>query len=168
MAHLEYCSNCGSKNISGIKDGHRRQSCPNCGAIHYENPIPTATLICPRGDDLLLVRRAMAPAKGEWSLPGGFMELGETPEMAASRELLEETNLQGEALRFLGHCSHFNTVFGDVLLLGLLMRIDSFEGMQAGDDAAEIGFFNKNNLPHLAFPCHDKIVKFYLEGPDAK
>ncbi|NOZ08754.1 MAG: NUDIX hydrolase [FCB group bacterium] len=168
MSHLEYCSNCGSKNVSGLKDGHRRQYCPNCGVIHYENPIPTATLICPRGNDLLLVRRALSPAKGEWSLPGGFMERGETPEMAAVRELHEETNLTGKPLRFLGYCSHFNTVFGDVLLLGLLMQIDSYEGMKAGDDAAEIGFFPMQTLPRLAFPCHEKIVRFYLESSDEK
>ena len=46
MAHLEYCSNCGEKNIFGSMEGQNRFYCKFCKKIHYENPKPTATLIC--------------------------------------------------------------------------------------------------------------------------
>ena len=62
--------------------------------IHYQNPKPTATLICPRDDEILLVQRAFDPGRGEWGLPGGFLELGETLNQGAIRELKEETNLE--------------------------------------------------------------------------
>ena len=98
MKNLKYCSSCGKLNNYGLKEGLNRYFCIKCNIIHYENPKPTATLICPRGDDVLLVKRAFEPAIGEWSLPGGFMELNETLEEAAIRELKEETNLDGNVV----------------------------------------------------------------------
>jgi len=107
------------------------------------------------------VKRAVEPAKGQWGLPGGFIELGETPSEGAIRELKEETNLDGKPIRLVGHCSHHNTIFGDVLLLGIEMKIVNWSKMKAGDDAAEAQLFNLLDLPSLAFICHDKIVELY-------
>ena len=159
MAHLEYCSNCGGKNIFGLIDGQNRFHCISCKKIHYENPKPTATLICVYKNKLLLVKRAVEPAKGQWGLPGGFIELRETPNEGAIRELKEETNLNGKPISLLGHCSHHNTIFGDVLLLGIEMKIENWSEMEAGDDASEAELFELNHLPHLAFSCHQKIVE---------
>ena len=161
MAHLEYCSNCGEKNIFGMIEGQNRFHCESCKKIHYENPKQTATLICVKESKLLLVKRAVEPAKGQWGLPGGFIELGETPSEGAIRELKEETNLDGKPIRLVGHCSHHNTIFGDVLLLGIEMKIVNWSKMKAGDDAAEAQLFNLLDLPSLAFICHDKIVELY-------
>ena len=161
MAHLEYCSNCGEKNIFGPMEGQSRFYCKFCKKIHYENPKPTATLICMNEDKLLLVKRAVEPAKGKWGLPGGFIELGETPNEGAIRELKEETNLNGNPIRLLGHCSHHNTIFGDVLLLGIEMKVVNWGEMEAGDDAAAAKLFILNELPPLAFSCHEKIVKIF-------
>jgi 8-oxo-dGTP diphosphatase len=107
------------------------------------------------------VKRAVDPGKGMWGLPGGFIERGETPEMGAQRELLEETNLQGSVSNFLGTCSHFNTVFGDILLMGMEVQIEDWSSLKAGDDAEEAILFPFDELPKLAFPCHEKIVNMY-------
>ena len=163
MAYLEFCSNCGKQNTRGWKEGNLRFFCNHCNIIHYENPKPTATLICPRGDDILLVKRAFEPAIGEWSLPGGFMELNETLEQAAIRELKEETNLDGNVVKLLGNCSHFNSIFGDILLLGIEMKIDNWSNLKVGDDASEAAFYNFNNHPPLAFECHIKILNMYID-----
>ena len=165
MGNLKFCSACGSKNIFGFIDGNDRFHCPNCKAIHYQNPKPTATLICPKDDSILLVERACDPGKGEWGLPGGFMELDETLFDAAIRELKEETNLTGSTTCILGSCSHFGSIFGDILLIGILMEIkdSSWKGLCAMDDASDAQLFNLNELPPLAFYCHKKIVEFYLE-----
>ncbi|NQU68229.1 MAG: NUDIX hydrolase [Candidatus Marinimicrobia bacterium] len=168
MAHLEFCSNCGKKNLFSNRDGRDRYHCPDCGTIHYENPKPTATLICPKGDDILLVKRAFEPAKRYWSLPGGFVELNETIEGAAQRELKEETMLDGTVTDILGHCSHFNTVFGDVLLVGLVMEIKDYSQIIPGDDAMDAQFFPLKGLPQLAFYCHEEIVRKYLEWVQKK
>ena len=164
MSHLEYCSNCGEKNIFGPMEGQNRFHCKSCKTIHYENPKPTATLVCIKQNKLLLVRRAVEPAKGQWGLPGGFIELGETPNEGAIRELKEETNLEGTPTRLLGHCSHPNSIFGDVLLLGIEMKVLSWSEMKAGDDAAEAKLFSLSDLPPLAFSCHQKIVEMFRAG----
>ena len=164
MSYLEYCSNCGNKNERGHIDGNTRFHCVQCKAIHYENPKPTATLICPKGDSILLGRRAFNPGKGEWGLPGGFMELNETLEEAAQRELKEETNLDGKVTKILGTCSHYGSIFGDILLIGLVVQIDDWSIMKEGDDIYDLQFFNLDNLPELAFDCHQKIFSLYKNG----
>ena len=165
MSHLEYCSNCGEKNSFGFMEGQNRFYCNCCKKIHYENPKPTATLICMNENKLLLVRRGVEPAKGEWGLPGGFMELNETLEQAALRELKEETNLEGRVNRILGTCSHYGSIFGDILLIGMVIDLSyDVSSMMAGDDVSELQFFNVNDLPNLAFECHKKIVSYYIDG----
>ena len=161
MGDLKFCSSCGSKNVYGYIDGHHRYHCVRCETIHYENPKPTATIICMNDTKLLLAKRAFSPAKGEWGLPGGFMELNETLDQAAIRELKEETNLDGSVTRILSTCSHYGTIFGDILLIGLEMKVNDFSMMKAGDDAEELQFFDLDNLPHIAFYCHNKFINEY-------
>ena len=163
MGHLEFCSNCGKKNKFGEKEGNKRFYCSGCNTIHYENPKPTATLICPNNKSILLVKRAKEPGKGLWGLPGGFIERGESPEKGAARELLEETNLQGTVKKILGTCSHFNTIFGDILLVGMEIQISDWSTIKAGDDAIEALLFPLEGLPPLAFPCHEKFVTIYRQ-----
>ena len=164
MGYLEFCSNCGSKNKFGKMDGNKRHYCSECQTIHYDNPKPTATLICPQNKEILLVKRAANPGKGLWGLPGGFIERGESPESAAKRELKEETMLDGDVIKTLGTCSHFNTMFGDILLIGLEVKITDWSNMKAGDDAAAAALFPARELPALAFPCYEKIIKMYKEN----
>jgi len=162
MAYLEFCSNCGCKNTRGWKEGNLRFYCENCNTIHYENPKPTATLICPKEETILLVKRAFEPGKGLWGLPGGFIELNEGPEKAAKRELFEETGLTGEVLNFIGFAYHFGTIFGDILLLGLEIKLDKFKKLTPGDDAEDAKFFPLSNLPNIAFESHKEIINKYL------
>ena len=161
MSHLQYCPNCGQENTYGFIDGNHRYHCTFCKSIHYENPKPTATIICMKGNNILLAKRAYEPGKGEWGLPGGFMELNETLSEAAQRELKEETNLEGKVKRILSTCSHYGTIFGDILLIGVEMEINDYSTMKAGDDAAELQFFDMNDLPHVAFYCHKKFIDEY-------
>ena len=164
MKKLIYCSTCGDKNNFGQMDGAIRYHCLKCNIIHYQNPKPTATLICPKDDTILFVKRAFDPGKGQWSLPGGFLELGETLEEGAKRELKEETNLNGDVVKLIGNCSHFNSIFGDILLLGLEIKVDNFENLVAGDDALEAQFFKIEECPSLIFECHQKIFDLYIKN----
>ena len=163
MAYNQFCSNCGKENAHGYIEGNIRYHCLSCKTIHYENPKPTATLICPQKDNILLVKRAFEPGKGLWGLPGGFIELNETPDQGALRELREETNLNGKVNHLLGYTCHFNTVFGDILLMAFLVEIDDFSNMIAGDDADDVKLFPISQIPKLAFSSHQKIIEIYLD-----
>jgi ADP-ribose pyrophosphatase YjhB (NUDIX family) len=75
-------------------DTHQRDVCSTCGYVHYVNPkIVTGAIVLHEGR-ILLCRRAIAPRIGFWTLPAGFMELGETAEQAAVREAREEANAE--------------------------------------------------------------------------
>src|SRR3954465_3868680 len=63
-----------------------------------EFPVATVGVICLRGDQVLLIKRGTPPRLGQWSLPGGRLERGETTVVAALRELAEETGVQAELL----------------------------------------------------------------------
>ena len=161
MNHLKYCSNCSAENIYSYIDGNYRYHCKECSTIHYENPKPTATIICMNNNQILLAKRAFEPAKGEWGLPGGFMELNETLYEAAKRELKEETNLEGEVTSILSTCSHYGSIFGDILLICVIMNVNDFSNMKAEDDVEELLFFDIHDLPELAFYCHNKFINEY-------
>lgn len=62
------------------------------------NPVPTVGVVCLRGAEVLLIKRGQPPRLNQWSLPGGRLEWGETLEVAALRELKEETGVDAELL----------------------------------------------------------------------
>jgi ADP-ribose pyrophosphatase YjhB (NUDIX family) len=75
-------------------DTHQRDVCSTCGYVHYVNPKIVTGAIVLHDERILLCRRAIAPRIGFWTLPAGFMELGETAEQAAVREAREEANAE--------------------------------------------------------------------------
>ena len=158
---MKYCSNCGNQNTYRHIEGNKRFHCTKCKAIHYQNPKPTATLLCLKNNQILLGKRAFNPAKNKWGLIGGFMELNETLEDAARRELYEETQLNGNVIDIVGVCSHFNSVFGDILLIGLTMKIEKWDKLKPGDDVLEAKLFDIDNLPKLAFESHQNLIDMY-------
>jgi 8-oxo-dGTP diphosphatase len=102
------------------------------------HPIPCAGVVCLRGAEVLLVRRGQAPRKGEWSIPGGRVELGETVAQAALRELKEETGVEAALLGLIDVVDHFSEV-RQAVLVDYAARWIRGEPV-AGDDAAEARF----------------------------
>lgn len=87
-----FCSRCGHAISRRVPPGDTRlrDCCDRCGAIHYVNPRPVVGTIPVWDDRILLCRRAIEPRHGFWTLPAGFMEVGETAAEGASRETREE------------------------------------------------------------------------------
>jgi len=159
---INYCWECGGKAESVFADGRVRKVCTECETILYENPFPTtAALVVNSNDELLLVKRSVRPAKGHWCLPGGFLELGESPEQGVLRELKEETNLDGEVESLIGIQPSLHGFWGDVVVIGFAVSTNG--GMAApGDDAAEVKYFSLSDLPQIAFNTHIALLDEYL------
>ena len=71
-------------------DDHERLVCRDCGYVAYENPKIIAGAVVADGEKIMLCRRAIDPQKGKWTIPAGFLELGEAPDEGAAREAMEE------------------------------------------------------------------------------
>ena len=77
-------------------DTRERAVCPSCDTIHYENPLNVVGTVPYWGQQVLLCKRNIEPRWGKWTLPAGFMELGETTQQGAARETDEEAGAQFE------------------------------------------------------------------------
>ena len=102
--------------------------------------MPCAGVVCLRGDEVLLIRRGKAPRMGEWSIPGGRMEMGETVAAAALRELREETGVEAELLGLIEVLDHISE-HGHAVLIDFAARWTAGEPV-GGDDAMEARFFD--------------------------
>ncbi len=101
-------------------------------------PTPCAGVVCLRGDEVLLIRRGKPPRQGQWSIPGGRIESGETAEAAALRELKEETGIDAELLGLLAVVDYI-AADRHYVLIDYAARWRSGDPM-AGDDAAAARF----------------------------
>lgn len=96
---IKHCRNCGASVVYRVPDDgdtHERAVCPACDTIHYENPLNVVGTVPYLGDRVLLCKRNIEPRWGKWTLPAGFMELGETTAQGAARETHEEAGAQIE------------------------------------------------------------------------
>ncbi len=73
---FRYCPRCATELENKVSDGPDpdRPACPNCGFVHYENPTPTVQAWIDRDGEFLALRRGGEPKRGEWNMPGGFVE----------------------------------------------------------------------------------------------
>lgn len=155
-----YCAICGAM-LALSSDGERpRPYCVHCDRFYYLNPLPAVCAIVMRGDELLLVQRAVEPCRGLWSLPGGFVELGETTEDALIREMREETALEVRALRLVGVSTQHSLHYGGVMVLGY--AVEEWSGEPHPDsDALDIRFFAPDGRPPLPFPAHRELLAIF-------
>lgn len=148
-----FCPACAGELVKGTP----HPICSRCGLIFYRNPLPAVILVLEKDGKVLLARRAAAPAKGELGLPGGFVDLGEAPEAAAERELREETTLTGGSFELIG-ADMDHTDYGSVVLY--IYKVRNWQGTpKAADDVSELLWTKLEDVPGLAFPAHDRVVK---------
>lgn len=133
----------------------------------YPRPAVTADAVIMTKDEtpkVLLIQRAFDPYKGRWAFPGGFMEMDETTEECAVRELMEETGIKIEG--FLCELGVRSTVDRDprgrTISVPYLQIIDTAVAAAGTDDAAKAEWFAINELPELAFD-HDEIMRDAIE-----
>lgn len=161
---IQFCHFCSFPLEEKPIDGRMRRYCPRCRLPIYENPVPAAcTVVVDDRGRLLLVKRRVAPKQGMWCLPGGFIECGETPEQAAVRELKEETGLDGSVHSLIGVTTTPGTLYTSILVIAYL--VTRFSGQAAaGDDAAEVAFYPREDFPEIAFESHQSFIRIYYSA----
>ena len=132
-------------------DTRERDVCLRCGFVDYSNPrIVVGTVVAHEGR-VLMCRRAIAPGRGLWTLPAGYLENGETPEEGAAREALEEAQARIALDGVLGIYTvrHLSQV--QILFLG---RFAGAADFAAGHETLEAGLFGWDEIPWeaIAFP----------------
>lgn len=142
------------------RGGVVRQTCGACGYVHFRNPgVGAAVVVVDAEGRVLLVRRAPgATQQGRWSIPAGFVDYGEDVRAAAARELEEETGLIAEV----GPAVHVASNFHDPakLTVGIWFAGTVIGGTaEAGDDADDIGWFELDDLPPLAFETDAVLLR---------
>ena len=156
---MKFCSACGAAVELRIPsdDNRARYICTSCGMIHYQNPRMVVGSIPVWEDKVLLCRRAIEPRYGLWTLPGGFMENGESTGAAAIRETLEEASARIEIVDLYAMYSLPYIDQVHLLFRAKLLDLD----FAPGQESLEVALFDENQIPwdRLAF----RPVRYSLE-----
>ena len=129
----------------------------------YKYPRPAVTADCvvmtkEEKPKVLLIERGLDPYKGCWAFPGGFLNMDETTEQCAIRELEEETGLKVSKIQQIGAYSKVDRdPRGRTITVAYLILLDHPVAVTGQDDAAKAQWFPISKLPPLAFD-HDDIM----------
>ncbi len=160
---IRHCKACGAATEYRIPadDNRERATCTGCGAVHYENPLNVVGTVPAWQDQVLLCRRNIEPRHGFWTLPAGFMELGETAAEGALRETVEEAGAHIE----LGPLFTFLNVVrvGQLHLYFRARLLDT--DFAPGPETIEAQLFTEDQVPwdELAFRTVRVTLKHYFE-----
>ncbi len=158
---LNFCPQCGTSLQDRYAFGKMRRYCPSCDRLVFrEHKVAAGLLVTDAAGRVLLVRRALSPQQGQWSLPAGFVDFGESPAAAAIRECREETGLIAEiqglveviAGREHEHGADIVIIYRGCITGGILA---------AADDATEASFFAADEVPPLAFEATRKALEYW-------
>jgi len=143
-------------------EDRERLICGDCGYVAYENPkIVVGSVVVEEGC-ILLCRRAIEPRRGFWTLPAGYMELGETIEEGARREAWEEARARLELDGILAIYS-----IARIGQVQIIYRAHLAEpGIDAGPESLEVRFFAWEDIPwnEIAFPSVHWALKAWAAG----
>jgi ADP-ribose pyrophosphatase YjhB (NUDIX family) len=160
---MRFCPSCGTEVERKVPagDDRLRHVCPGCGEVHYHNPKIVVGSVCTLGDRLLLCRRAIEPRRGFWTIPAGYLELGESAEAGALREAWEEARAR-IVLEGLMAVYSVDRI-GQVQLLYRARLLDA--AVAAGPESLEVRLLGWAEIPwaDLAFPT----VRWILEHAGA-
>lgn len=156
---IKHCRVCGTEVNYRVPadDNRERAVCPACGEIHYENPLNVVGTVPVWGELVLLCRRNIEPRYGLWTLPAGFLEMGESTAAGAVRETVEEA---GANIELQGLFTVLNVVrVGQVHLFYLARMLD--DTLTPGPETIEARLFREDEVPwdELAF----RTVRLTLE-----
>jgi len=146
-----FCPRCGGATELRLSDGKSRPVCTRCGRTIYFDPRLAVAVVIERDGLILLGLRGEGTREpGKWSFPAGFVDRGERVEAAAVREIREETGIEINDLALLD----LRSSDGEATVLAVYVATRFRGEPSAGDDLAEVGWFDPDDPPDLAF-AHD-------------
>jgi ADP-ribose pyrophosphatase YjhB (NUDIX family) len=158
-----FCSNCGHAITRRVPrgDSRLRDCCDQCGAIHYVNPRPVVGTIPVWDDRVLLCLRAIEPRLGYWTLPAGFMEVGETAAEGARRETEEEACARVELGPLFTLIDVPSVEQLHIFYRARLLDLD----FAAGAETQEVRLFSEADIPwdRIAFRTVDTTLRLFFE-----
>jgi len=160
-APMRHCPHCGHLLQERQAFERLRPVCPRCGFVHFRELKVGVSVLVEREGQILLVQRAVEPGLGHWSLPSGFVEWDEHPEVAAMRECQEETGLTVALTGLYGVRHYTDDYRGPGINLTYAAQVQGGR-VQAGDDAQAARFFAPADLPppeEIAFQGHRSILE---------
>lgn len=160
---VKHCRDCGAlveQRIPDDGDTRERSVCPACGTIHYLNPLLVVGTVPYLGERVLLCQRAIEPRHGKWTLPAGFMELGETLVEGAARETDEEAGAEIEMGAFFSTMSIARIGQVHVFYLARLLS-DRFD---PGAETLQARLFSEAEVPwdELAFTTVRETLRCFF------
>jgi len=162
-ARIQYCRACGSPVAyrTPADDNRERAVCPACGLVHYENPLNVVGTVPVWGDQVLLCKRAIEPRRGLWTLPAGFLELGESTAQGALRETDEESGAQIELGALF---SILNVVRVGQVHFFYLAKMTS-PALDPGSETLEARLFREDEVPwdEIAFRTVRETLRFFFD-----
>lgn len=163
-----YCQNCGSlaKHTIPKGDTRLRWVCPACHTIHYNNPKVIVGALVLHNNQILLCRRAIEPRYGFWTLPAGFLEIGETMLQGAIRETYEEAEARITHPKLYALFDLPN--FGQIHAMYLAHLKDGCFG--AGEESLECRLFGFDEIPWdaLSFESVVRTLRLFLADLENK
>ena len=165
---LKNCHACGALVVyrrPDDGDSKERAVCVACQTVHYENPlnvVGTVPFWGEHGEQVLLCKRNIEPRRGKWTLPAGFMELGETTSEGAARETDEEA---GASFELLGLFTVMNVARVGQLHLFYRARLLSSQ-FNPGHETMEAKLFSEAEIPwdDLAFrTVKETLERYFLD-----
>jgi ADP-ribose pyrophosphatase YjhB (NUDIX family) len=165
---MKFCSACGAEVITQIPAGEDRERfvCPKCGTIHYQNPRMVVGCIIEEEGKILLCKRAIQPRYGFWTVPAGFLELGESTVQGAIRETFEEANAR---VAVIAPYAHFDIPYIGQAYIFYRARLLSGD-MGPGSESLEVKLVPPEEIPwdQLAFQVVRVALDFYVEDARKK
>ena len=160
---IKHCKTCGGAVHYQVPadDNRDRAVCSVCHTVHYENPLNVVGTVPAWNDQVLLCRRNIEPRYGLWTLPAGFLELGETTAAGAVRETIEEA---GARIELLGLFTVLNVVrVGQVHLFYRAQLLDTV--FAPGPESIEAQLFAETEVPwdELAFRTVRETLKHWFQ-----
>lgn len=159
---MNYCHDCGAKIKVMVPpdDDKPRHVCSVCGIVHYENPKMVVGTIPHWEDKILLCKRAIEPGYGRWTLPAGYLELGESLAAGARRETEEEAGARlGElSLYSVMNLTHIGQIY--FIFRAPLLDLD----FKAGVESLAVELIRPQEIiwPDLAFSAVKMTLEHYL------